>query len=208
MPPTPADRPVALFTGALRHPAPDLAAALASQGCRVALADLNPGALHALAEQLTQSGAAARAYTADLSQKFALQTLLNDLEDEWGRLDLLVNNTRAIPTQPFLELDEWDWRRTLDVNLTGAFLLTQIAGRIMRAQGRGAIIHLAHPDGETAHPAYAATQAGLLQLVQALQQEFAGLGIRLACYDLTETPVSQLAGLLSAALTAPKQNGA
>lgn len=168
----------ALITGASRAPGPDLARTLAARGWRVALNDLNPFVLDQLVQEITQAGGLAHAHFADIAQKLALQTILNDIEDAWGPMDVLINNTRVMPTMPLLEMDEWDWRRVLDVNLTGAFLLTQVVGRIMRAQGGGTIIHLLHPDEGAGHAAYAATQAGLEGMVRVAEKELGEVGVR------------------------------
>jgi 3-oxoacyl-[acyl-carrier protein] reductase len=168
----------ALITGASRAPGPDLARTLAARGWRVALNDLNPFVLDQLVQEITEAGGLAHAHFADIAQKLALQTILNDLEDAWGPMDVLINNTRVMPTMPLLDMDEWDWRRVLDVNLTGAFLLTQVVGRIMRAQGGGTIIHLLHPDEDAGHAAYAATQAGLEGMVRVAEKELGEVGVK------------------------------
>ena len=174
----PISNKVALLTGAARPPGPALALALAAQGWRVALNDLNPRALDEIVHQITETGGTARAHIADISSKVALQTILNDLEDEWGQIDTLINNTRVIPNKPLLDMDEWDWRRTLDVNLTGAFLLTQVVGRMMRARGGGVIVHLLQPDEAEGHAAYATTQAGVEVMVRVAEKELGIVGVR------------------------------
>ncbi len=176
----------ALITGASRAPGPDLARTLAARGWRVALNDLNPFVLDQLVQEITQAGGLAHAHFADIAQKLALQTILNDLEDAWGPMDVLINNTRVMPTMPLLDMDEWDWRRVLDVNLTGAFLLTQVVGRIMRAQGGGTIIHLLQPDEGAGHAAYAATQAGLEGMVRVAERELGEVGVRVKVFILGE----------------------
>jgi NAD(P)-dependent dehydrogenase (short-subunit alcohol dehydrogenase family) len=98
--------------------------------------------------------------------------------DDFGHIDILVNCAEVEPQKTVLEMDEWDWQRTLDVNLTGAFLLTQSTGRIMKEKGGGIIIHV----GERAHDpvkraAYFASKAGLAALSA------------LAAYELSEENV-------------------
>jgi 3-oxoacyl-[acyl-carrier protein] reductase len=185
---------VALITGASRPPGPDLAQALAAQDWRVALNDLNPYTLDEIVQQITIAGGQARAHIADISQKLALQTILNDIEDEWGHIDALINNTRVMPNQPLLDMDEWDWRHTLDVNLTGAFLLTQVVGRMMRARGGGAIIHLLQPDETPGHAAYAATQAGIEKLIQVARQELEAFRIQVHFFRLDKITDNHLMG--------------
>lgn len=175
---------IALITGATRAPGPELALTLGARGWRVAINDLNPFVLDQIVQEITQAGGVAHAHHADIAQKLALQTILNDLEDAWGFPSLLINNTRVMPTMPLLDMDEWDWRRVLDVNLTGAFLLTQVVGRMMRARGGGTIIHLLQPDDGAGHAAYAATQAGVEGMAQVAEKELAVAGVRVHCVQL------------------------
>ena len=186
---------VALLTGVTRSPGPDLARALAAQGWCVALNDLTPTVLDEIVHHINTEGGQASAYIADISQKLALQTILNDLEDDWGHIDLLINNTRVMPTKPLLEMDEWDWRRTLDVNLTSAFLLTQVVGRMMRARGGGTIIHLLQPDETGGHGAYAATQAGVEGLVRVAARELGEVGVQVKSI-VWDTTLSELDSIL------------
>jgi 3-oxoacyl-[acyl-carrier protein] reductase len=197
----PSSKPIALLTGATHSPGPDLARALAARGWRVGLNDLNPFVLDQLVQEITQLGGLARAHYADIAQKLALQTILNNLEDEWGLPNLLINNTRVQPTMPLLDMDEWDWRRVLDVNLTGAFLLTQVVGRMMRAQsmrahGGGTIIHLLQPDEEAGHAAYAATQAGVEGLVRVAEKELAEVGVRIYVLKIGVAPSQTFAEII------------
>jgi NAD(P)-dependent dehydrogenase (short-subunit alcohol dehydrogenase family) len=151
--------------------------------------------LDEIVHHINTEGGQASAYIADISQKLALQTILNDLEDDWGHIDLLINNTRVMPTKPLLEMDEWDWRRTLDVNLTSAFLLTQVVGRMMRARGGGTIIHLLQPDETGGHGAYAATQAGVEGLVRVAARELGEVGVQVKSI-VWDTTLSELDSIL------------
>jgi NAD(P)-dependent dehydrogenase (short-subunit alcohol dehydrogenase family) len=93
-------------------------------------------------ERILAEGGHAKAYIEDVAKKVAAQSIINQVEDDFGRLDILVNHAAVEPAMSVLDMDEWDWHRTLDVNLTGAFLMTQSAGRLMRARGRGTVINL------------------------------------------------------------------
>ena len=145
--------PTALVTGAGRGIGRRLASALAENGLRVAVNDINPDRAAATARLVEAAGGAALVHIADISKKFPVQAMFNAVEDAWGRPDVVVNCARVLPRMGALEMDEWDWRRTLDVNLTGAFLLTQVAGRVMRPSGTGLIIHVV---GTSADPGDAA----------------------------------------------------
>ena len=93
-------------------------------------------------DQIRARGGRAKAYIEDIAKKVGVQNIINQVEDDFGHIDILVNHAAVEPNIPLLEMDEWDWHRTLDVNLTGVFLMTQSLGRVMRAQGSGVIINL------------------------------------------------------------------
>jgi len=98
--------------------------------------------------------------------------------DDWGRIDILVNCAQVRPKAPLLDMDDWDWQRTLDVNLTGVFLLAQSAGRVMRTRGGGTILMVA-PIGEVEanQGAYATSKAGLVELTLQIKREFSAYNI-------------------------------
>jgi NAD(P)-dependent dehydrogenase (short-subunit alcohol dehydrogenase family) len=107
--------------------------------------------------------------------------LIKAVEDDFGRIDILVNHAAVEPHAPLLEMDEWDWHRTLDVNLTGTFLMTQSVGRMMREGGGGVIINLVTVTGGDEGPllaAFLASMAGLEALGQQAARELEPYGIR------------------------------
>ena len=160
---------LALVTGAGRGSGRAVALALGAAGVRVAAIDVNPDAAERTA---VDSGAGATAHVADVSNKMAVQTLLYTLLEADERLALLVNAAHIAPDTPALRLDEWEWNRTLDVNLKGAFLMSQTVARAMKETGGGLILNLLHSD-ESAHAAVRAARAGLVGLTEALQAEWA-----------------------------------
>ncbi|MBN2500305.1 MAG: SDR family NAD(P)-dependent oxidoreductase [Anaerolineales bacterium] len=178
---------VVLVTGAGRGLGRTLAKALAERGATVAANDLTPIHIDTLVEEIEAQGGTAKAYLADVSKKLALQTMLNEVLDDWGRVDMLVNHAEVEPDDALLDMDEWDWRRTLDVNLTGVFTVMQSVGRVMRAQGGGLIVNLLVENPRGA--AYAASKGGLAALTRAAAEELASDSIRveLVTYRKGET---------------------
>ncbi len=169
------DRTV-LITGAGRGTGRTLAQAFAARGAIVCANDITPINLDETIANITAAGGRARDYVTDISKKLPVQAMLNQIEDEWGRLDILINNAHVDPKKPLLDLDEWDWRRAVDVNLTGAFITMQSTGRIMRAAGGGIIINVL-----ASHPREAplsASQFGLLRLTEAAARQFSAYNIR------------------------------
>jgi NAD(P)-dependent dehydrogenase (short-subunit alcohol dehydrogenase family) len=156
-----------------------VAEAFAARGATVAADDVTPINLDETVAHITASGGLVKAYIVDIAKKLPVQGLLNQVLDDLGRLDILVNCAEVEPQRTVLEMDEWDWVRTLDVNLTGAFLLTQSAGRIMKEKGGGVIIHMGKREkGAERRAAYLASKAGLEKLVQAAAEEYAAFGVR------------------------------
>jgi NAD(P)-dependent dehydrogenase (short-subunit alcohol dehydrogenase family) len=141
---------VVLITGAGKGSGRALAKAFAERGAVVAANDISPVNLEQVVEDITNKGGRARAYIEDIAKKVGAQNLIKQVEDEFGRIDILINHASVRPRVSLLDTDEWDWHRVLDVNLTGAFLMTQSVGRVMRGQGWGVIINLLTRDQEPA----------------------------------------------------------
>jgi NAD(P)-dependent dehydrogenase (short-subunit alcohol dehydrogenase family) len=171
---------VVLVTGAGKGTGRKLAEAFAAHGAKVAANDVSPVNVEQVVAGITGQGGQARAFVEDIAKKVGVQALVNAVLEAWGRIDILINQANVEPVMPLLEMDEWDWHRVLDVNLTGAFLLTQSVGRVMRAQGGGIILNLIPLAGhtETGHAAYAASKLGLLGLTRLAAEELAPYGIR------------------------------
>ena len=120
-----------------------------------------------------------RTYVEDVAKKIGIQTLIKQVEDDFGRIDVLINHAAVAPHVSLLDMDEWDWHRVLDVNLTGAFLAMQSAARVMRQNGSGVIINLIslEPSLAAQAPAYAASMYGLIALTRAAADELAPVGV-------------------------------
>jgi NAD(P)-dependent dehydrogenase (short-subunit alcohol dehydrogenase family) len=170
---------VVLITGAGKGLGRLVAEAFARAAASVAVNDISPVNLDETVAHILSSGGRVRSYVEDIARKMPVQTLLNSVLDDFGRLDILVNCAEVEPQKSLLEMDEWDWQRTLDVNLGGAFLLTQSAGRIMKEQGSGIIVHVGErAKGSVDRLAYHASKAGLAALAALAACELSGFGIR------------------------------
>jgi len=176
------DNRVILVTGAGRGIGKAIALAFAREGARVAVNDINPDTCEAVAQEIRSGGGQAAAFHADVANKLAVQSMLIDLEDRWGRVDILVNNAGVEPHKPIVQLDEWDWNRTLDVNLKGAFICSQSVGRMMIEQGGGVIVNIASIAGRAGglrdRSAYVASKTGLIGFTKECAREFAAHHIR------------------------------
>ena len=179
---------VILVTGAGKGTGRSVAEAFAVRGARLAVNDISPVNLDETVRRILANGGQGKAYVEDIAKKMPVQTLLNAVLDDFGQIDILVNCAEVEPHKSVLEMDEWDWQRTLDVNLTGAFLLTQSAGRIMQESGGGVIVHV----GERARDserraAYFSSKAGLAALSAFAAYEFSEHGIRVYHVQPAET---------------------
>jgi len=183
---------VVLITGAGLGIGRQLAISFASQGGTVIANDLTPINLDETINRIHVDGGIAQAYVADIASKLGLQTMLNEITDQHGRIDVLVQTTSAEPLDPLLEIDEWDWRRTLDLNLTGPFLLMQSVGRIMREQGGGVIINVISVDEKSS--AATAGKTGLIGLTQAAAAEFGAYNIKIKAVCSGVSGAEKIAG--------------
>lgn len=187
---------IVLVSGSGRGIGRTLAESFAAHGACVAVNDVNPDSALETVRRIQSNGGQAKDYVYDIAKKMPVQTMVEAILDDWERIDILVNNAGVEPHATLLELDEWDWRRTLDVNLTGPFLLTQSVGRVMREQGGGVIVNIASIAGR-AHglkdrAAYVASKTGLVGLTREAARELAAYGIRVnaVCPGVIETEMT------------------
>lgn len=176
---------VAIVTGAGQGIGAAVAHALAVAGARVAVNDINPDRAERVANAIRAAGGQAMAIPADVSNKFQCVHLVETTRAQWGQLDILVNNAAVKPKSSILKMDEWDWQRTLDVNLKGVFFMSQLVGRVMAAENGergGVMVNIASTAGVTEpladYAAYAASKAGVLGFGRECAREFATYGIR------------------------------
>lgn len=184
---------VVLVTGAGRGLGKAVAKAFAERGAIVAANDINPLSLDALVEQCTVAGGRVTAYCFDVAKRMPVMALVSQVLEDWGHIEILIHNAAVEPVTGLLEMDEWDWHRTIDVNLSGAFFVIQQVGRVMRQQGGGAIVTIgANPNHtQPMRSAYLASKAGLLNLTQQAAVELAGDNIRVNAVCPRTTGVDQ-----------------
>lgn len=191
---------VVLITGAGKGCGRTLAETFAEQGARVALNDISPINVDEVTDKINARGETARSYIEDVAKKVGAQALVKGVLEDLGGMDILINHAAVEPHSPLLDMDEWDWHRTLDVNLTGAFLMMQSAGRVMRAQGHGTIINIvAGTDAKRETGAYISSKAGLTALSHQAEIEFRPHGIRVYAVENSENIIKDIFALLEAA---------
>jgi 3-oxoacyl-[acyl-carrier protein] reductase len=190
---------IVLITGAGKGSGCILAQAFAEGGAIVAANDISPINIEGVVNQIVAKGRHAKAYIDDVAKKVAVQHIVKQVEDDFGRIDILINHATVEPHIPLLDMDEWDWHRVLDVNLTGAFLMTQSVGRVMRVQGSGVIINLitrSTQNGEY-EAAFAASMNALDGFTRQAALEFSRYGIHVySVEDIPEKIVEDIFALL------------
>ena len=179
---------VAIITGAQRGMGRAHAILLAKAGAKVVLADLTAEGCLPVVEEIKKARGEAVAVKCDMSLKADIDNLVATAVKTFGRVDILVNNAGIFPFKPFLEMQENEFEKVIDVNLKGYFLATQAAVKEMQknqpnAKGqRGAIVNIssiAAMMGFAGLAHYCASKGGVNAMSKALALELAPMGIRI-----------------------------
>jgi 3-oxoacyl-[acyl-carrier protein] reductase len=177
------DRKV-IVTGGGRGIGEAAARRFAAEGADVLVIARTEAQVAAVAESICATGASAWHEVGDVSRAEDVDRIVGRAEERWsGRIDVLVNNAGVDHDCPFLDFPESEWRRVLDINLTGPFLCAQRAARVMARGDGGAIVHIASIDAlgaDGTEVAYNASKAGLGGLNRTMAMELAPYGIRSA----------------------------
>ena len=170
----------AVITGAGNGIGAAAARAFAQAGAHVALLDRDSAAVTRTAEEIGLLGGEALPFTADVTDSFAVEGLLDRVAEEWGRLDVVVNNAGIVRDATLEDVTDEDWDATLDVNLKGAMIVTRAAVPHMLRRGHGRILcasSLVARTGNYGQTAYAASKAGLIGMTRVWARELGPNGI-------------------------------
>ena len=174
---------VALVTGAGTGIGRVIALALASAGAAVGVNDLNPDRADNVTQEIVAAGGQAMGWSGDVSNKFQVAANIEALRDRFTHLNILVNAAGVQRPNTLIKLDEYDWRRIIEINMTGTFFCTQLAGRVMADEGGGIIVNLAsvygHPLPLADNAAYVASKAGIIGFTREAAREFAAHNVRI-----------------------------
>lgn len=176
---------VALVTGAGSGIGRGIALAMAAEGANVAIADIDmAGAAETV--QLVEAGGTggAAAFRMDVTDEAEVTASTDAAVKRFGRLDILVANAGIQIVHPIEEFPLEEFRRVVDIHLTGAFLTTKAAVRHMYPQGSGALIYMGSVHSHEASPlksAYVAAKHGILGLTRVMAKEGAAHGVRANC---------------------------
>ncbi|MFD6274443.1 SDR family NAD(P)-dependent oxidoreductase [Streptomyces sp. NPDC060209] len=179
------DRPVTydfagksvVVTGAARGIGRTIAERFAAAGGAVVVADLNESDAQQAAAEICEKGGKAAAFAVNVADSAQVSTLMEFAKQEHGGLHVLVNNAGVSTTKIIEETTEEDWRRVVDINLTGPFLTCKAALPLLRAAGGGKIVNVASVAAKrisfNASANYTASKAGLLAFTRHLAYEAA-----------------------------------
>lgn len=174
------DGKTALVTGASQGIGETIARGLAEAGARVILAARNEEKLEALAATVRESGGESHVLALDLADAEGIGARIKSLPEEWSRIDVLVNNAGVTADNLLLRMSLEEWRRVLDVNLTGTFAVTKEVVRGMLRQRWGRIVTISSVVGlmgNAGQANYAASKAGLIGFSKSLARELASRGV-------------------------------
>ena len=172
---------VALVTGGSRGIGRTIALTFAENGADVVVSGRKLPDLEAAAEEIKARGRKGLAVSSHIAKIEESTNLVEQVTSEFGRIDILVNNAGTNPYMgPLIDAEEWAWDVTMNVNLKGPFLLSQLVARVMREQGGGNIINIASAAGITpsALHIYSVTKAGLIMLTRVMANEWRQYNIR------------------------------
>ncbi len=173
---------VALVTGASRGIGEATARLLASHGAHVVISSRKQEACEVVAASIREQGGQATAMACHAGDVDAMTALINGIDEELGRLDILVNNAAANPyygnvlDTPLSAVD-----KTVEVNLRGYFVMSQLGARLMQKHGHGVIVNIASVNGIRPglnQGIYSITKAAVINMTQTFARECAHLGIR------------------------------
>lgn len=176
------DDQVAIITGGASGIGAGIAERLAKEGALVALFDTNQRGLLNRARAIKKEGLKVDAFVVDVVSDSQVQSAVNEVVDRHRRLDIMVNCAGIVgPTATnTLDYTADDFRRVVDVNLAGSFLMAKHAIRPMVEQGYGRILLMASIGGKEGNPGmagYAASKAGVIGLVKGIGKEYAESGV-------------------------------
>jgi len=188
---------VAIITGARRGMGKADALALAKAGAKVVVSDISQPDCQKVVEEIKKQKGEAVAVKCDVAKKEEVDNMVKVAIDQWGKVDILINNAGICQFKPFLDLTEEEWDRTIDINLKGYFLCAQAAAKEIAKQKSGAIVNIASIAmgqvgvGFATLAHYTASKGGIVGMTETLAIELGVHNIRVNAIapGVIETPM-------------------
>jgi 3-oxoacyl-[acyl-carrier protein] reductase len=174
------DLRVAVITGGGNGIGRAIVEAFAHAGYRTMIADVNEPDSQALETSLNAQSLQARYLRLDVADADSIAQFFAVVERDYGRCDVLVNNAGIAKTVAYLDYPKDHWEKVMQVNVTGPFLMSQYAGRLMQRRQSGRIVNIASVSGERAswgRAAYGTSKAAVFGLTRQMALELAEFGI-------------------------------
>lgn len=173
---------IALVTGASRGIGESIARLLAAHGAHVIVSSRKIDACQAVADSIVENGDKASAFACHVGEMDQIEAIFAHIKDEFGRIDILVNNAAANPYYGhILNTDLAAFEKTVDVNIRGYFFMSTTAGQMMAEQGGGVILNTASVNGIVAgdkQGIYSITKAAVISMTKSFAKECGPLNIR------------------------------
>ncbi|MBU8906253.1 SDR family NAD(P)-dependent oxidoreductase [Desertibacillus haloalkaliphilus] len=171
---------VVVVTGGSRGIGAEMVRDFASRGADIVISSRNKASCEKVAHEVRDLGRKALSVACDVGKLADIQNLFKKTMDEFGRVDLLVNNAGANVTKPALDVNEEEWDLINNVNIKGLFFSCQEAAKIMVKQNQGKIINISSVGGVKPYKRiapYTATKAAVIHMTRSLAAEWARYNI-------------------------------
>jgi len=169
---------VAIITGASRGIGAEIAITLAGSGAKVVINYLqNSESALKLAEKIHNLGGDAMVAQGDISKRDEVKRILETTSSAYGHIDILINNAGYLEQKPFQQITDEDWDKTININMKGTFLCSQLVAPYFKTAGRGCIVNVSSVGGQIGGdkaPHYAASKAGIISLTKSFARLLAG----------------------------------
>jgi NAD(P)-dependent dehydrogenase (short-subunit alcohol dehydrogenase family) len=176
---------VAIITGAGRNIGKAMAKLFASEGAKIAVAEVHEGRGQAVVDEINQAGYEAMLVLGDVAKSSDVQAMVEGIVANFGGIDILVNNAALTDHATILDSAEEEFDKVIAVSLKGPYLVTKYVAQQMIKQGRGGkIVNFGSTSGMVGRPdgiAYAAAKAGVINMTRAMAVQLAPYKIRVNC---------------------------